>query len=234
MSQKTVWLPEIGELVLSKRRGTKNIRLSISPAGQARVGLPAWAPYSVGINFAKSRSDWINRHKLSHRTPPLNDGSAIGKSNRMRYVYDPKRTKTTTRVMPGLVKITSNLPISDPAVQKKSIQAAERALKKEAETLLPLRLAELASRHGFKYESVRIKKLSSRWGSCSSDKVIALNYFLMQLPWQMIDYVLVHELIHTKHLNHSQRFWTDFETVLPGAKQVRKQMKTYRPVINSF
>jgi predicted metal-dependent hydrolase len=234
MSQKTVWLPEIGELVLSKRRGTKNIRLSISPTGQAKVGLPAWAPYSAGISFAKSRAEWINKHKITHSTPPLQDGSPIGKSNRILYINDPSSSKTTTRLLPGMVKITSNLSFSDPSVQIKSSQAAERALKKEAQTLLPLRLDQLATKHGFSYKSVHIKKLSSRWGSCSSDKAIALNYFLMQLPWQMIDYVLVHELIHTVHLNHSQSFWQDFEKIFPGAKQIRKQMKNYRPVINSL
>jgi predicted metal-dependent hydrolase len=234
MSQKTVWLPEIGELVLSKRRGTKNIRLSISPTGQTKVGLPAWAPYSVGISFAKSRIDWIKKHKLPHSTAVLSNGSPIGKSNRMHYIHDPARSTTATRLAPGAIKITTNLPFSDPAVQKKSAQAAEKALKKEAQTLLPLRLAALAAKHGFSYKSVHIKKLSSRWGSCSSDKAIALNYFLMQLPWQLIDYVLLHELVHTVHLNHSPSFWADFEKIYPGAKQIRKQMKNYRPVINSL
>jgi len=234
MSQKTVWLPEIGELVLSKRRGTKNIRLSVSPSGQARVGLPAWAPYSAGISFAKSRSQWIKDHQQTYPTAVLGNGSPIGKSNRMLYVHDQDSTKISTRLMPGVVKITTSLPISDRAVQKKSTMAAEKALKKEAESLLPQRLAALAAKHGFSYKSVRVKKLSSRWGSCSSDKSIALNYFLMQLPWQMIDYVLLHELVHTIHLNHSPSFWVDFEKVYPGAKQIRKQMKNYRPVINSL
>src|SRR5665213_1680741 len=115
MSQKTVWLPEIGELVLSKRRGTKNLRLSIGPTGQARVGLPAWAPYSVGISFAKSRSEWIKKHQLSHGTTVLSNGAPVGKSNRMHYIYDPLRTTTATRLVPGAVKITTNLPFSDPA-----------------------------------------------------------------------------------------------------------------------
>lgn len=234
MAQKTVWLPEIGELVLSKRRGTKNIRLSIGPTGRARVGLPAWAPYSAGISFAKSRADWIKQHKLAHPPTELIDGSMIGKSNRLQYIYNQSVSKTTTRLMPGVVKVTSDLAFSNPAVQKKSVQAAERALKKEAQYLLPQRLAVLAAKHGLSYKSVHIKKLSSRWGSCSGDKVIALNYFLMQLPWQMIDYVLVHELVHTIHLNHSQKFWTDFEKFYPGAKQIRQQMKNYRPAINSL
>jgi predicted metal-dependent hydrolase len=233
MAQKTVWLPEVGELVLSKRRGTKNIRLSINAAGQIRVGLPAWAPYYMGINFARSRADWIKKHIPDHQSTPLHHDVSLGKSNRLHYDYDPGRSRTSARLLPGIVKVTSNLPLSDPTVQKVATQAAERALKKEAEKLLPIRLAELASKNGFSYKSIRIKKLKSRWGSCSSHKEITLNYFLMQLPWRLIDYVLLHELIHTIHLNHSQNFWRDFEKVCPDAKQIRKQIKAYRPIINS-
>jgi len=233
MAQKTVLVPEIGNILLSKRKGTRNIRLSISAAGQVRVGLPAWAPYAAGINFAKSRTDWIKKHQTSHQVEPLRHGASIGKSYHLQYFYDPSHGKTTTRLLPGEIRIISNLPAESPAVQKKASQAAERALKKEAEKLLPIRLAELAARHGFSYKLVKIKKLRSRWGSCSNDKLITLNYFLMQLPWPLIDYVLLHELTHTVHLNHSPSFWSDFEKAYPNAKQMRKQIRAWRPIINS-
>lgn len=233
MSQKTVWLPEFGELVLSKRKGTKNIRLSISSSGKVRVGLPSWAPYSLGINFAKSRSDWINTHRGSKTSNPLVHGARIGKSYRLEYNFDPSSSRTSTRVHGLAIRITSNLAFSDARVQKQAIQAAERALKKEAEVLLPKKLADIARKSDLSYKSVRIKKLSSRWGSCSNDKTITLNFFLMQLPWHLIEYVLAHELVHTIHLNHSASFWKDFEKIYPGAKQTRREIKNYRPIINS-
>jgi predicted metal-dependent hydrolase len=233
MAQKTVWLPEVGELILSKRKGTKNIRLSISPAGKVRVGLPPWAPYSMGINFAQSRAEWINKHKGAKPKLPLEHGVRIGKSYRLEYMFDPVSQKTSARLQGLAIKVTSSLPFSDPTVQKQAVSAAERALKKEAKLLLPKKLAELAKRNNLVYRAVRIKKLSSRWGSCTHDKTITLNYFLMQLPWHLIDYVLVHELIHTKHLNHSRDFWQDFEKIYPNAKKVRREIKYYRPIINS-
>src|SRR5262249_1610025 len=112
--------------------------------------------------------------------------------------------------------------------------AAERALRQEAEKLLPLRLSDLAKKHGFKYQSVKIKKMTSRWGSCSAHRLITLNFYLMQLPWPLIDHVLIHELVHTKHLNHSGAFWMEFESIYPGAKKARKQIHNYRPVINTL
>jgi predicted metal-dependent hydrolase len=233
MPQKTVWLPDIGEVILSKRKGAKNIRLSISAAGKVRVGLPAWAPYAAGINFAKSRGNWINQHLDTHKNNQIAQGSRIGKSYRVNYIYNPGASKTTARLSSQAVNITSHLPLNSPSVQSAAVKASERALKKEASQLLPGRLSQIANSHNFAFKDVRIKKLVSRWGSCSSDKRITLNYFLMQLPWELIDYVLTHELVHTRHLNHSPAFWTEFETINPSAKQIRKLIKQYRPVINS-
>lgn len=233
MVQKTVWLPEIGELTLSKRRGSRNIRISISAAGRVRVGIPTWLPYSAGISFALSRKKWLLEHKAKHQILQFQNGGRIGKSFRLRYQYDSAAAKTSARVLNAEVIVNSNKHLSDDAVQEKIRLAAERALKKEAQKLLPPRLQELARRHNFRYSSLRIKKMSSRWGSCSSQQNITLNFFLMQLPWQLIDYVLLHELVHTKHLNHSASFWREFESVYPEAKSLRKEVNSYRPVINS-
>jgi predicted metal-dependent hydrolase len=233
MAQKTVWLPEIGELTLAKRRGTKNIRLSIAANGRVRVGLPVWTPYSAGISFALSRKDWLLKHKSSHAVGRLADGDQIGKSFRIRFQADAMAVRTSTRLASNTLIVKSNLPPQSDIVQARARSAAERALRREAETLLPTRLAELAKRHDFSFSSVKIKKMTSRWGSCSSQRIVTLNFFLMQLPWPMIDYVLLHELVHTKHLDHSHTFWTEFERVYPGAKQARRQIKQYRPVINS-
>lgn len=232
MAQKTVWLPEIGEVVLAKRGGTRNIRLSISASGRIRVGMPAWAPYSAGISFALNRKDWLIKHKVRHEPQLLKDGDRIGKSYRLRF-KQAAETKTTTRLVGAEVIIKTSQSFSEKAVQTKAKVAAERALRREAEKLLPARLAELADRHDFKYRSVKIKRMTSRWGSCSSHRVITLNFFLMQLSWELIDYVLAHELTHTKHLNHGPAFWNEFDRIHPNAKETRKLIHNYRPVINS-
>jgi predicted metal-dependent hydrolase len=234
MSQKIVWLPEVGEVVLAKRKNAKNIRLSISAAGKVRASMPHWVPYAAGISFVKSRADWIIQNKESHKKSLLENSGRIGKSHRLNYVYDPTVKKTRTRINGQMLNIFSEQPFTSPVVQKSAGQIAERALKLEASKLLPQRLAKLASERGYKFRRVVIKKMVSRWGSCSSHSVIALNYFLMQLPWEMIDYVLIHELVHTKHLNHSPAFWDEFEKAYPGAKQARHQIKQFRPVINSI
>ena len=233
MTQRIVDIPKIGQVVLSKRKGARHIRLSVTAAGVVRVGLPNWVPYSAGVEFAKSRAEWIQKHAAVHRVKLLEEGQHIGKAHRLHFYQKDGLRGVASRVTDSEVKITSSLEWDSQAVQAKARQACERALKQEANTLLPQKLASLAAKHGFKYKNVRILKLTSRWGSCSSTKTISLSYYLIQLPWQLIDYVLVHELVHTEHLNHGADFWSRFESVMPGAKALRKQIRTHQPRVEA-
>jgi predicted metal-dependent hydrolase len=233
MSQKNVFVPGVGDVTLSKRRGTTNIKLSINAAGKIRVSMPYWAPYATGINFLKTKTDWIQKQIDAHSTDYLKDGDLIGKAHRLKFAQDYKTQKISSRITPTTILITSNLPFNNVEVQKKAMAASERALKAEADKLLPQRLALLAEKYSFNYKSVKVRKLTARWGSCSSSKEITLSYYLLQLPWHLIDYVLLHELTHTEHLNHSKSFWERFMQVLPAAKQCRREIRNFRPVVQA-
>jgi predicted metal-dependent hydrolase len=231
MAQKYVDLPGIGQVLLAKRKGSRNLRLTIRPDGVVRVGLPAWAPYSVGIKFAKDRTDWINRHLMNSQKPPLKHGDRIGKSFRLDFRHDNARKTVVTRIVANEIRIQSPYPISHADAQKAAAAASERALKTDAERLLSLRLKELAVKYGFSFRSLKVKKLRSRWGSCSSQSDITLNIYLIQLPWKLIDYVILHELTHTQHMNHSQDFWDHMQKILPDTKALRRQIRLFRPDI---
>jgi len=99
---------------------------------------------------------------------------------------------------------------------------------------LPQRVQYLASKHGFSYKQIRVRKLTARWGSCSNNGVITLSYYLLQLPWNLIDYVILHELTHTRHLHHGPNFWTEFKKVLPSAKLLQKEIRSYKPQVQAF
>lgn len=228
MSVKTVTIPDVGNVTLTKRRGAKSIRLSIGADNSVRVSLPTWVPYQAGVAFVSTKKDWINKHKKAGSL--LNEGDRIGKSHRIRFVFK-SQPKVTTRVTKADVIITLPLGL-DPGgdqAQTAAKKAAIRALKQESETLLPMRLKQLAEKHNFNYKSVRVKRLKARWGSCSHQQEITLNIFLMQLPWHLIDYVIVHELVHTEVLNHSARFWEVFDGRLSGAKQLKRELHEYHP-----
>ena len=102
------------------------------------------------------------------------------------------------------------------------------ALRKEAKKILPVRLEELAKKHGFKYGKVAIRNAKTRWGSCSYRNNINLNLHLARLDDDLIDYVILHELCHTIEKNHSARFWALLHKHLPNATELRKRLKATR------
>ena len=93
------------------------------------------------------------------------------------------------------------------------------------------RLNELSEQHGFSYNKVAVRNQKTRWGSCSSKNNINLNMKLVRLPDEMIDYVLLHELVHTRIKNHTQAFWTELNKFVGDAKEMRKKMNEYKVVL---
>ena len=218
MAQKQFLLPDGPPITIYKRKGNRNLRLSLSTNGEVRVTIPAWAPYSAGLEFAKSREAWI---KTQYRpTTLLMDGQAIGKAHHLRFIPSAAATRVSSRLKGGEILITHPQHIISSAsqVQKIARVAGIRALRTQAAHLLSQRLSVLAKNHNFAYRSVNIKQLKGRWGSCDQYQNIILNLFLMQLPWECIDYVLLHELVHTQVMKHGPDFWQSMDAVLPDAK----------------
>lgn len=220
-------------ITVYKRRVSRNLRLSLSPNGQIRVSIPVWAPYAAGLQFAKSRHQWIAAQRPA--THKLYDGQVIGKAHHLEFVPDASLTKVQTRLQAGaiIVRCPAEWSAADDRVQAAAQAACVRALRQQAEKLLPPRLAQLALRNGFRYHSVSIKRLKSRWGSCDHQQNIVLNLFLMQLPWECIDYVLLHELTHTEVLRHGPEFWTAMQRVLPATPHLRKTMRQWQPILGT-
>ena len=94
-------------------------------------------------------------------------------------------------------------------------QLLQNWLKKQGKLHLPPRLHKLAQQWSFSYSQVQIRNQHGRWGSCSSRGVISLNCKLLFLPAELVRYVLLHELCHTRHLNHSKDYWQCLESIEP-------------------
>lgn len=232
MPAKTVTIPEIGEVVIIKRRGSRSLRLSFTREGTPRVSIPYWVPFQQGIDFAISRREWLIKNQPA-RSVTMQHADRIGKAHRLRFVAKSSGETSRVKVSQGTITVSypDSMDVADPAVQKAAERGALKALKSEADHLLPQRLRALAHKHGFSFKSVETKRLSSRWGSCSHARDITLNTYLMQLPWDLIDYVIIHELVHTEHLNHSAEFWQRFEQIMPNARARRKLLKTYKTAV---
>lgn len=91
------------------------------------------------------------------------------------------------------------------------------------------RLEHLAKRHGFAYNKVFVKSQRTLWGSCSSHNNINLNVHLIRLPEELRDYVILHELVHTRHKNHSRQFWQALDAIVGDGKALQRRLRSYQP-----
>lgn len=230
MPVKKIEIPDIGTVHLYKRRGTKSLRLSINHSGIVRVSMPPWVPYRMGLEFVLKKRNWLQTKR--QKPVLLESGQRIGKAHHLLFTHQPGRQQIRSQLLDS-GEIRVSLPVStdpsDPIAQKSAEKACIRALRQEAEGLLPGRLVTLAKEHGFSYRSVSVKRLSSRWGSCSEHHDIVLNSYLMQLPWELIDYVLLHELLHTQIMAHGTEFWTALGKHVHDLKRIRKDIRAYQP-----
>lgn len=119
--------------------------------------------------------------------------------------------------------------MTNPDIQWTIREMIRRAMRFEAKRILSCKTAFFAQKNGLEYHDVKINKSMGRWGSCSRKKRINFSFFLMLLPEKYIDYVVLHELAHTREMNHSDRFW-QLLTRFCGedAKKISQELKIFR------
>lgn len=228
MAFKTFEVPPIGTVKIYRRHGGRNLRLSMTADGTVRVTMPYWTPYKAGLAFVQQQKLWIK----AQQKPPMaiTDDSVTAGNFRVNLHRQPLSKPRTRLIGTTLhVYLSPNQEIKDPPIQNLIKNAAERALKNKAEEILIPRLSALSIEHGLDYSSAGVKRLKSRWGSCSSRKAITLNSHLIQLPPSLIDYVILHELTHTRELNHSKKFYELLGSLCPNYKALRKELHTHKP-----
>ena len=98
----------------------------------------------------------------------------------------------------------------------------------KAKTDLLNRLNYFAEKYNFSYSRAVFRRQKTRWGSCSGRNNINLNIKIAALPEHLQDYVLLHELVHTRHKNHGREFWAELNRLTGDARQLRKEMRKYR------
>ena len=124
--------------------------------------------------------------------------------------------------------IREKLPIKDPATQR-TRDYQKKLLMKKAKEYLPYRLDYFAKLYGYKYSRCRLTHANTRWGSCSSNKTISLNIGLMNVPEILRDYVILHELAHLNHMDHSKAFWAEVGKHDKNYKIHEKKLKHFSP-----
>lgn len=230
MSKSSIEVPNIGTVFITKKRGQRSLRLRIDNKGQVQVTMPWLVPRGAAVDFIINKQAWIQEQQAEQLFVPYN-GMLFGKTLRLIIMQRSQTVRSKQIGKDLLVYFEDNYDSSNNQHVSKIKKAMMKSLRNEAEIVLLPRLKELADLYGYSYKSSGIKQVIGRWGSCDSRKHICLSLYLIQLPIEMIDYVILHELAHTKHMNHSPAFWLEVEQYEPQYKQIRKKMKQMQPRI---
>ncbi len=221
---------EFGEIALRRTSLNRNIRLKLDSRGIISISLPKRAPLFLARQLLNDSRTSIRNSlaKIRKTKQTYREGDIIGKVHRLRVTQNDSVGYSHHLDKNELVVFT---PVTAPAdmVQKTIHEGIVKALRVQAKSYLPRRLKTLAEQHGFRYGKVRFSSAGTRWGSCSSEGTISLNIWLMQLPFELIDYVILHELSHTRHMNHSEDFWAELELFVPNYKEMRRKLKGHHP-----
>jgi len=226
---------ELGTIEFVRNERSKHIRVRILSTG-LKVTLPPRSTEQDAMKFINSI-----RAKLIQKQEKLEKG--LQKSNIL--IDESSRLQTLTFVVEAKSSIRKNIyfalkssvltidfpagtDCTTPETQQFFWNGISYFLRKEAKRLLPGRTKQLAEKYGFTFADVKIQSSKTRWGSCSRAKSINLSLYLMLLPAHLIDYVILHELCHTKEMNHGDRFWAWMDKVTDGkSKELRAQLKHY-------
>lgn len=223
---------EFGNIAIRRSSLARSLRLKIDHRGSLVISMPKRAPLYLAKRLVDEARDQVRRSLAQTHTEltTLRHGDIIGKSHRLVLREGPE---LNGRLIGTFVEVTvpTHMSAESHEVQTYIKEVSLKALRTQAKAYLTRQLQKMAETHGFAYENVRFSNAGTRWGSCSSTGTISLNIWLMQLPFELIDYVIIHELCHTAQMNHSPAFWQLVENILPDYKQRRRALKAQRPYL---
>ena len=227
--------PELGTIEFARNERSKHIRVRILSNG-LKVSMSPRASESDAMKFINSI-----RAKLIQKQEKIEKGLEkrnilIDEKSRLQTLTFTVEAKPVSRkniyfsLKAGTLNIEfpSGTDCTTTENQQFFWNGISYFMRKEAKRLLPGRTKQLAGKYGFTFSDVKIQSSKTRWGSCSRAKSINLSLYLMLLPAHLVDYVILHELCHTKEMNHGDRFWAWMDKVTDGkSKNLRKELKNY-------
>ena len=208
------------QIIRSKR---KTLSLSINENADLVVRAPHRASYDEIQKFISEKSVWIdNKQRLIKAR--LEDNLNQHSSDKCLYLGSLYPLKIDNNSIEPISFNGQMFTITNVNRERISLSLKSWYKKRFIEVALP-RLSYFSDKHNLKVNQVRVKEQKTLWGSCSSKNNINLNYLLIMAPMKVIDYVIVHELVHTIHKNHSAKFWQKVETIMPKYKETRYWLK---------
>lgn len=206
--------------VVFVRSRRKTLSLTVDREGQVTVRMPYGMEKSRAIDFLERHRDWVTR-QIAARSKRLDigDGAEVCLFGERLTIRSGKTERKGGELF---------LPEQgrEEALAKYTISLAKTYMRELTE--------EIAMRYGFAFCGVKISRARGRWGSCSAKRNITYSFRIAFLPLPVIRAVVVHELCHTRHMNHSAAFWREVHKIVPNYAMVRKELKKYEFIMNSF
>lgn len=205
--------------------GRDTVRLTVERDATVTARVPPGVDAPALARLIENKSQWLHEKLATRRAEAdarpckqLRSGESfgyLGRNYRLRLVDDGPET---VRLVRGRLLLRRDR-------QHEAARCLAEWYRRGGERWLPRRAAEWARAMGMPNPPFRVRPLGYRWGSCSSDGTVNIHWATMQLSVDLVDYVLVHELAHLTHRNHTPEFWRTVEVVLPGTALRRDRLR---------
>jgi predicted metal-dependent hydrolase len=206
------------KIIRSKR---KTLSLTINENAELIIRAPKRLSIEKIQDFINEKENWINRKK---RLIENQIKDVTSNHNKLLYLGNLFPINVEQNASKELFFTGEEFIANSIEPDSLSLSIKKWYKNKFKEIALP-RVAYFANKHNLMVNQVRIKNQKTMWGSCSSKNNINLNYLLLMAPMGVIDYVIVHELVHTIHRNHSTDFWDSVESIMPEFEEHKRWLK---------
>jgi hypothetical protein len=215
-------------LLVVRNPRARRYLLRLRPDGTLRVTIPRGGTAAGAREFVERSRPWLERQWQRMQSRPQHPATwQIG--SEILFRGELVRIESD---QPGVMRFGGEvLPVVEPQANHRP--AIEKHLRGLATRELAARTMELASQHGLVVSRVMVRNQRSRWGSCSRRGTISLNWRLIQTPVHVRDYIILHELAHLRHMNHSDRFWNEVERLCPGYASAERWLKDHREILRA-
>lgn len=210
-----------------ERRAVKHARLRVREGGEVELVVPEQFTDAQVENILARKASWIadKRRYFEDHSPVVrrlrpNEVRLFGEI--FLFVHTPKLRHRTELDFRGH-RIHTGVNLAN-------LEVRGQWYRRFARRHLCGRVEELAGLHGFKFNRLYVRAPFKRWGSCSAKRNVSLNWRLIEAPPIVIDYVVLHELLHTRLTKHNQRFWAELRAICPDAPTAREWLEKNRPI----
>lgn len=210
-------------------RRARRLSVRVYPGGRVEVVVPPGAPASLVHQFVHTHREWIDERvadlsaaapRAQEFRPKTIELRAVSKTIEVRYELLPRRgVLAQTRDHGGALILRGSISSDDDVAD-----ALRLWLLDVAHDELGRQLAQVAEECGLEFARVQTRRQRTRWGSCSSGGTISLNACALFLEPAIVRYLLIHELCHTRHMNHSRRFWQLVESFEPDYQRLDREL----------